>query len=334
MKIWKLWLPIFSLLIFFSVVELTFRFLIIHKDDNKTIAGIVESDVDLIWRLKHRLNGPLATNELGFRDNPYNINADYKILLLGDSVSWGDGVGMKQSYPFLLEEMLNKRYSEKTFEIINSAVPGYSTFQQLTYLKKYGLKLKPDIIIHQFCLNDIVQRFKVLFEYGGDNIYLGIDTRNSIQGFQGWMVNNSRAYETVIRYLINFQKNKQEYAVKNLSNNKLSPELMEAWKITLNEINEISLIAKKENIQYLLLVAPYRYQLKDPDNTNQPQVRLKGFAKKNNLVFYDLLDPFYLNQELYGVSLFDDSSHFSVKGHILTATYLQEQILNLLKTLN
>ena len=331
MKIWKLWLPIISLLIFFSIVELTFRFLIIHKDTNKTIAGIVESDADLIWRLKPRFDGPLATNELGFRDSSYKINADHKILLLGDSVSWGDGVEMNQSYPFLLEKMLNRNYPEKNIEVINSAVPGYSTFQQLIYLKKYGLKLKPDIIIHQFCLNDIVQRFKVLFEYGGDNIYLGIDTRNSIQGLQGWLINNSRSYETVIRYLINFQKNKQEYSVKNLSNNKLSPELMEAWEITLNEINEISLIAKKENIQYLLLIAPYRFQLDDPDKTNQPQIRLKNFAKKNNLEFYDLLDPFYLNKELYGVSLFNDPSHFSVEGHILTATYLQEQILNLMK---
>ena len=283
MKIWKLWLPIISLLIFFSIVELTFRFLIIHKDTNKTIAGIVESDADLIWRLKPRFDGPLATNELGFRDSSYKINADHKILLLGDSVSWGDGVEMNQSYPFLLEKMLNRNYPEKNIEVINSAVPGYSTFQQLIYLKKYGLKLKPDIIIHQFCLNDIVQRFKVLFEYGGDNIYLGIDTRNSIQGLQGWLINNSRSYETVIRYLINFQKNKQEYSVKNLSNKKLSPELMEAWEITLNEINEISLIAKKENIQYLLLIAPYRFHLDDPDKTNQPQIRLKNFAKNTEL---------------------------------------------------
>ena len=112
---WKLWLPIISLLIFFSIVELAFRFLIIHKDTNKTIAGIVESDPDLIWRLKPRLSGTLATNELGFRDTTYKQNADHKILLLGDSVSWGDGVDMQQSYPFLLEEMLNENYPEKTW---------------------------------------------------------------------------------------------------------------------------------------------------------------------------------------------------------------------------
>ena len=331
---WKLWLPIISLLIFFSIVELTFRFLIIHKDNNKTISGIVEFDPDLIWRLKPRLSGTLATNELGFRDATYKQNADYKILLLGDSVSWGDGVDMQQSYPFLLEEMLNKNYPGKIFEIINTGVPGYSTFQQLIYLKKYGIKLKPDIIIHQFCLNDVVQRFNVLYEYGGDNIFLGIDTRNSIQGFQGWMINKSRAYEWIIRYLINFQKNKQEYAVKNLSKDELSPELLEAWELTLSEISQIAQISKKEKIPYLLFVAPYHFQLENPDNTNQPQIRLKDFSKKKKLIFYDLLDSFYLNNQIYELPLFDDPSHFSLRGHVLAATHLQDQIIKLIQIQN
>ena len=148
---WKIWLPLASVLIFFSVVEAVFRFVIVHEDTGKTLAGFTEPDPDLIWHLKPHLSGTLATNQLGFRDTTYKANADYKILLLGDSVSWGDGVMMEQSYPFLLERRLNWDYPGKTFEVINTAVPGYSTFQQLIYLRKRGLKLKPDIIIHQFC---------------------------------------------------------------------------------------------------------------------------------------------------------------------------------------
>ena len=328
---WKVWLPMISLLIFFLIVEVIFRFIIVYKDTNKTVAGIVEFDPDLIWRLKPRSSGILATNELGFRDSSYKSNSDYKILLLGDSVSWGDGVEMKQSYPFLLEEMLNRNYPGKTFEIINTGVPGYSTFQQLIYLKKDGIKLKPNMIIHQFCLNDVVQRFSVLFEYGGDNVFLGIDTRNSIHGFHGWMITHSRAYEMVIRYLINFQKNKQEYDVINLSKNELSSELEGAWELVLNEISEIAQIAKQEKIPYLFFVAPYRFQLTNSDNTNQPQIRLKRFAESKNLMFFDLLDPFYLNHQIYGTSLFNDTSHFSINGHILAATHLHNQIINIIK---
>ena len=46
---WKVLLPIISLLIFFSIVEVIFRFIIVHKDTNKTVAGIVEFDSDLTF---------------------------------------------------------------------------------------------------------------------------------------------------------------------------------------------------------------------------------------------------------------------------------------------
>jgi hypothetical protein len=119
---WKIWLPLASVLICFSIVEAVFRFVIVHEDTGNTRAGFVEPDPDLIWRLKPRLSGTLATNQLGFRDTTYKANVDYKILLLGDSVSWGNGVRMEQSYPFLLERTLNLDYPGKTFEVINTGV--------------------------------------------------------------------------------------------------------------------------------------------------------------------------------------------------------------------
>lgn len=321
----KIWLPLASILIFFSIVEAVFRFVIVHEDTGGTRAGLVEPDPDLIWRLKPSSSGILATNQLGFRDTTYKANADYKILLLGDSVSWGDGVRMEKSYPFLLERMLNLDYPGKTFEVINTGVPGYSTFQQLIYLKKQGVKLKPNIIIHQFCLNDIVERYSVLFEYGGDNIFLGIDTRPSISGLNGFMVRHSRAYEWIIRYLINFQSKKQEYAVIQLAQDKLSTELENAWQLVLSEITQIAQIAKQENIPYLLVVAPYRFQLLNPSKTSQPQARLQQFSRKRNFKFFDLLDGFYTQHQLSATPLFNDENHFSEIGHMLTATLLSDQ---------
>jgi lysophospholipase L1-like esterase len=331
---WKICLPLASVLIFFSIVEVVLRFVIVHKDTGKTRAGFVEPDPDLIWRLKPRLSGTLATNQLGFRDTTYKANVDYKILLLGDSVSWGDGVRMEQSYPFLLERTLNLDYPGKTFEVINTGVPGYSTFQQLIYLRKKGIKLKPNIIIHQFCLNDIVERYSVLFEYGGDNIFLGVDTRSSIEGLHGWMVTHSRAYERVIRYLVNFERKKQEYAVINLAKDELSPKLDEAWRLVLKELSQIVQIAEQENIPYLLIVAPYRFQLENPLNNNQPQVRLQHFSLKRNFKIFDLLDGFYSHHQLSGTQLFNDENHFSESGHMLTATLLSDQIEKIIQLTN
>ena len=63
-------------------------------------------------------------NELGIRDTSYNKDADIKILVLGNSGSWGDRVYMERAYPYLLEWRLNKRVPDRTYEVINSGVPG------------------------------------------------------------------------------------------------------------------------------------------------------------------------------------------------------------------
>ena len=87
-----------------------FRIFPFHKDSGQTLAGFVVRDKELGWRLKPRKEGPLATNELGFRDTPLNHNADETILLLGDSISWGDSVAdLKKVYPYLFETLGNSQ---------------------------------------------------------------------------------------------------------------------------------------------------------------------------------------------------------------------------------
>jgi hypothetical protein len=99
-------LPLIVIIFF---LETFFRFYTIHEDSGPTVTGFLIPDEDLIWRLMPYNDGPLATNELGLRDTPYKSSAEHKILLLGDSVSWGDGIeNLKDAYPYLTEKILNQ----------------------------------------------------------------------------------------------------------------------------------------------------------------------------------------------------------------------------------
>lgn len=240
---------------------------------------------------------------------------------------------MQQAYPYLLERGLNSRMQDRTYEIINSGVPGYSTFQQLRYLEKRGLSLKPDAIIVQFCLNDVVERYKVLFEYGGDNVFLGVDTRENLQGVHGWLVRNSRAYEALARLTVSLGKAKQEYDVSQLMSDDLSPKLEQAWKLVLLELDTIHQIAKRNEIPLMLMIAPYRRQLGEPELTNQPQRRLIDFASERKLATLNLLldfSMFVLHQN--GTKLFNDANHFSVQGHQLAAIQMIDPVIQFLET--
>ena len=304
-----------------------------HQDSRRSLSGFVVQDKELGWRLQPRKKGTLATNELGFRDTAFNQNADKRILLLGDSISWGDGISdVKKVYPYLLEKMLSEKTGH-TYEVINSSVPGYSTFQQLRYLQQYGIELDPDMIILQFSLNDVVERYSAFAQYGGDNVFLGVDTRKLIPGIHGRLIRNSRAYEALIRLLMSLGRNQQEYKVRKMASDQLSQDLKSAWALTLSEIEGINEIAVENGTPLMIVIAPYHFQLGRSQKTNQPQKVLLKYGRDNDIPVVDLLPHFEsAYQQNRNIPLFKDANHFSIIGHFLTSLILAKSILSLFDT--
>jgi lysophospholipase L1-like esterase len=98
------------------------------------------------------------TNSSGWRDKEHserNANSAFRILLLGDSNTFGATVRFSETYGQLLERILTGRGYR--VEVIQLAHGGWSTDQELEALKLEGLKYKPDLIILQFCTNDLFE---------------------------------------------------------------------------------------------------------------------------------------------------------------------------------
>ena len=99
-------------------------------------------------------------NRKGWRDKHRTIknkkNA-YRILILGDSETFGAIVKYHDRYAHLLEDKLREQYN---VEVISLAYGGWGTDQQLEALLKEGLAYQPNLIISQFNINDL-----------GDNSY-------------------------------------------------------------------------------------------------------------------------------------------------------------------
>jgi lysophospholipase L1-like esterase len=98
---------------------------------------------------------PIHINSYGFRYRDFTLEKardDIRVLVLGDSVTFGPGVEENKTYTLLLEQMLKKRNETRQYEIINTAVVGYSPIQEAYFLKARGLEFKPDVIFIGFCM--------------------------------------------------------------------------------------------------------------------------------------------------------------------------------------
>ena len=114
----------------------------------------------LVYELRPnaKLGGMTITNSQGFRD--YEFCAEkpagtYRIVVLGDSVTFGWWERTEETYPKVLESLLNSGGAGGFhFEVYNMAVGGYNSAQEVELLKTKALAFHPDLVIVGFCPND------------------------------------------------------------------------------------------------------------------------------------------------------------------------------------
>jgi hypothetical protein len=132
-------------------------------DESRGRPGFFISDAVLGQRLAANYDGwfagvPADTNALGFRD-PRSYSLDkgrntFRILVLGDSVTFGHGALFETTYPYLLEQRLKAWRPDLAWEVWNLGVPGYNTAQELAYLNEVGPRYQPDLVVVGFFPND------------------------------------------------------------------------------------------------------------------------------------------------------------------------------------
>lgn len=87
-------------------------------------------------------------NKDGFRDDEFIIGRDrYRIMVLGDSMTFGAKVDQEEIFCSLLEKRIKQTHPNKKIDVMNFGVPGFRTGQELICLKKYADIYPPDIVI-------------------------------------------------------------------------------------------------------------------------------------------------------------------------------------------
>ena len=91
-----------------------------------------------------------STDELGFRLTGSMNSSKKKILIVGDSFTAANSVSDDKTYFYFLAQRLPE------YELFAHGTPGHGTLQELFVLEELLEIVKPDLIILQFCSNDII----------------------------------------------------------------------------------------------------------------------------------------------------------------------------------
>ncbi|MDP7421345.1 MAG: hypothetical protein QGH40_05685 [bacterium] len=91
----------------------------------------------------------VITNSLGLRNEEIGQKSagENRVLVLGDSATFGDGVQAEDTYSERLEGFLKQRLKKETIEVVNAGIIGYSSLQSLLLLESLGPVIQPDVVL-------------------------------------------------------------------------------------------------------------------------------------------------------------------------------------------
>ena len=299
---------------------------------------LTERDMTLLWRY----SPSEGRNSLGLRNReiyPKNTDA-FRILFLGDSLVWSGETSSGRLYTEVLEGRLNALFphDQRFVEIINAGIPGYTTYQELEFLKLYGLDMRPDLVVLGFVFNDVY--YKYLHRPTAEKL-LGSEPTASLHRF------DPSVFPGVLfarSYLAHELADRGRVIWNALLRRPRFPferrqDLYLAWKgYGWNEtralIGEMRALLSKTAIPLLALVFPIsdqvdeRYRQLDEAYLLYPQSRIREISRAYGIPTLDLTEPIHMNG---GVALYRDYLHLNPKGNDVVAHELEKFLVDRLQ---
>ncbi len=103
----------------------------------------------------HGYKRNVTLNRYGYRERDFELDKPkgvYRIDVIGDSLTYGQGIERNHRYTDLLQTMLAS--CPGRFEVLNFGVPGHETIDHWKTLNQTILKTHPDFVLLQWYQND------------------------------------------------------------------------------------------------------------------------------------------------------------------------------------
>jgi lysophospholipase L1-like esterase len=211
---------------------------------------------------------PVRINAVGFRGAEIETpkpEGRFRIAVLGDSVTFGNGVGGDESYPAQLARRLQEATS-LSIEVINAGVPGYDTWQQALLLEEVVLSVEPDLVVLAFYENDITRRpqaIRAIVNEKGESPRVGLGAWLGDRWI--FLLKKSRvlvlAQEAYQRVRARWIPSPGAARRKALLHGDPHPALEEGWKEVDRSLSQMAALLKGAGIPFRIVVFPMPEQV-------------------------------------------------------------------------
>jgi hypothetical protein len=285
----------------------------------------------------------IKVNSVGFRDVEHKIQKGkntYRIMVVGDSFTFGMGVNLEETYAKQLERLLTS--TDRPVEVINCGVIGYVMWQNVETLKQKVLPYRPDLVVLGVFLNDIrlsLPPYKENTNWKAKNPFEKKDSK-IMNYFYLWnfIKNWQKRYEAKNRhrrgyeYLKGIEERKaafdhlepgdKKYFWYKIMHGKLEEKYyIEFAKALRNFVD----IAESIGAEVIVCIIPDAAQIHEPNRQHNNRF-VKKTCSQIGTPFADATTRFEQEADPKLLYLFPVDAHNSPLGHRLIAEAIAEQI--------
>jgi hypothetical protein len=340
----KLVLAFVAFLIPFATLEVALR---PYTTQLGKQTSLFVKDNTLGWKMRPSTKQPwggvmVTTNAKGLRgpevayEKPAGV---VRVLYLGDSVAFGYMVARWQNtFPFIADTLVARAAGVRV-ETIDAGVGGYSPWQEFRYLRDEGMRYDPDVVVVNFVLNDVTEKF-TLVQYGGYEE--PVQLRNSYYSWLDVILSHSALVYQVKNFAREWKARrvlgsdtqlgaikKEIFDVETMMRHPNDEHVQGAWKMTLENLQEIFDLCRERGVSTLLVIHPFAVQLDDPAALDAPQRQLGAYAREHGIRTVDLLPILRRHLDENGrtaLSLYLDHDHLSIEGHRVAAAAIADTL--------
>ena len=253
-------------------------------------------------------------NKWGFRGADFQKQktpGTRRVMVLGDSFTFGEGVRLEDTFVRQMEEKLRRR-TEQSIEVLNFGVSAWATRDEAAYFKQVGVDFDPDLVLVAYVLNDA--------DYAG-----GIDLWNEFR----------RKYEDrsfKASYLINFVYTtikRHSYGrryVASLAGSAGSPSERGKWKFSFSLLSEMDKLARSRGMKFAVAVFPFMIDLNDNYPFGDLHRMITDGMKQYGIPVLDMF-PAFNGQDYLKLWAHPSDQHPNEKGHKIAADAISEFVI-------
>lgn len=225
-------------------------------------------------------------NSEGWRDSEHPVQkptGEFRILGLGDSYLFGQGVNREDLCLTRLGEVLSERLPERNFATINTGQSGYNSAMQKMLFERRGADYEPDLVLLAFVPNDVEpdvysDRPKVEFLTEFTASYVEAD----------WLSGHSELWMLARRKLL-YRSAGQAYLRRSIDSYLNEPD---KWNRCRKSLEAIRDKCRKDGSRFAIAIFPFFVRL-NGDYPFQPiHDHVRSFCEDADIPVLDLRDSY------------------------------------------